>query len=97
MTLGLANIECAANLDEAAKGELEALLDVHRSVAARNRLLREHYEGDARPAPLGICALPDTVRPEARNTWARKAVTSVAERCRLEGFAFEGADGALVQ
>ena len=90
MTLLLANIECAANLDAAAKGELEALLDIHRSVDARNRLLREHYEGDARPAPLGICALPDTVRPEARNTWARKAVTSVSERCVLEGFAFEG-------
>lgn len=85
----LPNIEQAANLDEAAGGELEALLDIWRSVSERNRLLGSYYEGDARPRPLGIGALPDEVKPEARNTWARKAVTSVTERCRLEGFTFE--------
>lgn len=89
MTPSLPNIELAANLDKDAKAELEALLGIWGSVSRRNRLLRDHYEGDARPEPLGICALPDSVKPEASNTWARKAVTSVSERCRFEGFAFK--------
>lgn len=97
MTLNLPNIENAANLDAEARGEMEALLRTYGAVDRRNRMLQSYFEGDARPSPLGICALPDDVKPEARNTWARKAVTSVAERCRLEGFMFEGGyrDGGL--
>lgn len=85
----LPNIETAQNLDEAAKSQLEALLRIHGSVESRNSRLAEYYEGDARPAPLGICAIPDEVKPDARNAWARKAVTAVSERCRLEGFTFK--------
>lgn len=90
MTPSLPNIDNAANLDDAARTELRALLDAWAKVEGRNRRLSEYYEGDARPAPLGICALPDEVKPDASNTWARKAVTAVSERCRLEGFAFRG-------
>lgn len=68
----------------------EALLDVNASHLARNERLVRYYEGDVQPASIGVEALPDRIRVEAHCDWPRKAVTSVSERSRLDGFVFEG-------
>lgn len=66
----------------------DALLDVNRTHRARNERLVDYYEGDVSPSPIGIEPLPDDVRVDAHCDWPRKAVTSVSERSRLDGFVF---------
>ncbi len=72
------------------RDSVEALLDVNARHLARNERLVRYYEGDVQPAPIGVDALPDCVTVEAHCDWPRKAVTSVSERSRLDGFVFEG-------
>lgn len=76
---------------------LSDLVDVHSAVSARNAMLDSYYESERRPPSIGIDNIPDTVDPGVRCDWARKAVTSVSERVRMDGFVFEGdyADPAL--
>ena len=69
---------------------LSDLVDVHSAVSARNAMLDSYYESERRPPSIGIDNIPDTVDPGVRCDWARKAVTSVSERVRMDGFVFEG-------
>lgn len=86
----LPNIENASNLGAIEKDNLLSLLNVYRSVLSRNARLKNYYEGDIQPASIGIDIVPDGVKVDAHCDWPRKAVTSVSERCRFDGFVFNG-------
>lgn len=87
--MNLTGICSASGLADEDKAVLEQLMDVHEGVQARNALLEDYYEGEQRTPSIGIDNIPDTVDPGVRCDWARKAVTSVSERVRLDGFVFE--------
>ena len=89
MTISLPNILKATNLDEEARGILKRLLAVQRNVAARNAERVKYFEGDVEPAQIGIDTIPPTVNLHESCAWPKKAVTSVSERARFEGFVFE--------
>lgn len=95
--MNLTGICSASGLADEDKAVLEQLMDVHEGVRARNALLEDYYEGEQRTPSIGIDNIPDTVDPGVRCDWARKAVTSVSERVRLDGFVFDGGyeDAAL--
>lgn len=84
----LANIENASGLGAMEKDALLALLNVYRNVLQRNTILKNYYEGDVQPGPIGIDIVPEGVNVTANCDWPRKAVTSVAERCLFDGFVF---------
>ena len=88
--MDLSGIEQASGLSRGDLGELRALLDVHAAHAARNRELEDFYDGKRPPCDIGIEVVPPGVDPGVRCDWARKAVTSVSERVRMDGFAFDG-------
>ena len=88
--MNISGISYATGLSREDADALRDLVDVHESVSARNRLLDSYYESDHRPQKIGIDNIPDEVDPGVRCDWARKAVTSVSERVRMDGFVFEG-------
>lgn len=84
----LANITNAAGLDSEAKTALEQLVEVHSKHAEKNRLLVQYYEAKQPTPSIGIDNIPETVDIPTRCDWAAKAVTSVSERVRMNGFTF---------
>lgn len=86
----LGGIGEATGLSPDRRDELDALLRVLRATSARNELLHAYYESDREPAPIGVDTVPDSAKPRMRCGWPRKAVTSVSERVRFDGFVFEG-------
>lgn len=89
----LTNILNASDIDAADKAELEALLDVSASVESRNEKLKEYYESDARADGIGVDTIPPSVDVEECCSWPKKAVTSVSERSRFDGFVFASGEG----
>ena len=87
----------ASGLAPDEKAALEELVEVRNAVASRNRELDLYYESEQRTPSIGIDNIPDSVDPGMHVDWAKKAVTSVSERVRLDGFTFAGdyADGAF--
>lgn len=90
MTNMLAGALSAHGLARADRAALEQLLVVYGGRAPRNRRLASYYECRQPTPSIGMDVLPDSVDPGARCDWARKAVTSVSERVRLDGFSFPG-------
>lgn len=88
--MDLTGIEGASGLSRDEAATLRELLEVARSVEGRNSMLGDYYEGEHVPANIGIDNIPAEVDPGLHVDWARKAVTSVSERVRLDGFAFTG-------
>lgn len=88
--MNLRGIEKAEGLDPRERATLEELLEVHAAVEPRNRLLDAYFESEQRTPQIGIDNIPDCVDPGVRCDWARKAVTSVSERVRMDGFTFAG-------
>ena len=88
--MNLPGITSAAGLDVAGRDALSDLIEVAQSVAPRNRKLDEYFEGEQPTPSIGIDNVPDSVDPGVRSDWARKAVTSVSERVRMDGFTFAG-------
>ena len=86
----LNNIVNAAGLDAEAKTALGQLVEVFADRADKNRLLEQYYEAKQPTPSIGINNIPDTVDVPARCDWAAKAVTSVSERVRMNGFTFAG-------
>lgn len=86
----LANITNAAGLDAGAKTALEQLVEVRSKHAEKNRLLVQYYEAKQPTPSIGIDNIPETVDIPTRCDWAAKAVTSVSERVRMNGFTFAG-------
>ena len=97
MVANLSGIERASGLSAADARELSDVLDAWSAVEARNKRLDLYYEGEQPTPDIGIDNIPDSVDPGVRSDWARKAVTSVSERVRMDGFEFAGgaADPAL--
>lgn len=85
----LANIEIARGLGKEEREALEALVQVKNSVDSRNRRLNRYYEGDITPPDIGIDTVPDSVVVDVNCEWPKKAVTSVSERSKFDGFAFK--------
>ena len=88
--MNLPGITRAAGLSPEDRDALEELTELAAAVEPRNRLLDAYYEGEQETPPIGIDNIPDSVDPGVRSDWARKAVTSVSERVRMDGFAFSG-------
>lgn len=88
--VGLSNITDAAGLDVEAKLALEQLVEVYAKHKQTNRMLGQYYECKQPTPPIGIYNIPDKVNVPARCDWAAKAVTSVSERVRMNGFTFAG-------
>lgn len=86
--MNLTNVLNADGLDDDGRSELEALLDVHASVEARNSLLRDYYESDIAAKYIGVETVPESVDVAECCSWPKKAVTSVSERSRFDGFVF---------
>ena len=85
----LQNLEKASGLGTRSE-IIESLLNRMSSVSDRNKRLQEYYEGDFNPPGIGIDTIPDTAKVEMGCDWPRKAVTSVSERTRFDGFVFNG-------
>lgn len=83
-------IVLAEGLPKDIKATAEALLSVGKRHRVRNGRLVRYYEGDVEPTSIGIDVLEDNVKVDVHCDWPRKAVTSVSERSRLDGFVFEG-------
>ena len=88
--MNIQGITGASGLSDEDRRTLQELVDVHESVGARNSMLDRYYESEQRTPSIGIDNIPDTVDPGVRCDWARKAVTSVSERVRMDGFVFGG-------
>jgi hypothetical protein len=88
--MDIQNIVNASGLSAGDKSTLGDLVDVYGAVSARNSLLDAYYEGEQPTPGIGIDNIPDCVDPNVRSDWARKAVTSVSERVRMDGFTFAG-------
>lgn len=88
--MNIQGITGASGLSDEDRRTLQELVDVHDSVGARNAMLDRYYESEQRTPSIGIDNIPDSVDPGVRCDWARKAVTSVSERVRMDGFVFGG-------
>ncbi len=86
----LSNITSATGLDAESKLALEQLVEVHAKHQPTNRVLEQYYECKQPTPSIGITNIPDTVQVPTRCDWAAKAVTSVSERVRMNGFTFSG-------
>lgn len=95
----LPNILNARGLEAGDRDELEALIAVRNSVSRRNANLRAYYESEVATKYIGIETVPETVDVEECCSWPKKAVTSVSERSRFDGFvlASGGQDPALAR
>lgn len=87
----------AVGLSAADKQELETLLGVYGRVSGRNEKLRRYYEGDISPQSIGVETAAPNIHLDETCDWCRKAVTSVSERSRFDGFVLEsgGEDATL--
>ena len=88
--MDLENIVQASGLSAEDRSTLSDLMDVAQAVRLRNLELDLYYEGEQPTPPIGIDNIPGCVDPGVRSDWARKAVTSVSERVRMDGFTFAG-------
>ena len=88
--IDLPNITRAAGLSAEDGETLGELIEVSQAVAQRNRTLDAYYESEQKTPDIGIDNIPACVDPGVRCDWARKAVTSVSERVRMDGFVFAG-------
>ena len=88
--MDIQNIADASGLSAEDRATLGDLVDVYGAVSSRNCMLDAYYEGEQETPGIGIDNIPDCVDPDVRSDWARKAVTSVSERVRMDGFTFAG-------
>lgn len=88
--MNLSGIERAQGLPQEDVRVLCELIEVHDDVESRNCRLDAYYAAEQSTPSIGIDNIPDNVNPGARCDWASKAVTSVSERVRMDGFVFDG-------
>ncbi len=88
--MNLQGITSASGLSREDASTLADLVDVHSRMLARNARLDAYYESRQPTPQIGIDNIPADVDPGVRCDWARKAVESVSERVRMDGFAFAG-------
>lgn len=86
---GLNGIEKAAGLTPAQSAAITRLLKVRRDTEDRNEELRLYYEGKMAVDDYGIVVDGSALKNDQACYWPEKAVTSLAERERFDGFVFE--------
>lgn len=84
------NLAAARGMSGEDEDTLRQLLDVYRERLPRNRELTAYYEAKQQTPSIGVDNIPENVRVGARCDWASKAVASVSERVRMDGFGFAG-------
>lgn len=79
----------ASGLSDEQRATIQRLLEVRRAVMGRNGLLRAYYEGDVRVQDFGITIESNILENDFVCHWPERAVTSLADRERFDGFVFE--------
>lgn len=94
-----AGITDAAGLTADQRDTMARLLDVYEGVRPRNSKLRAYYDGNIKVREFGLTIDSSTLRNDQVCYWPEKAVTSLADRIRLDGFVFEdgGSDDSLAE
>lgn len=89
----------ARGLSAEQRATVQRLLEVRRAVMGRNGMLRAYYEGDVAVNDFGITIESATLVNDFVCHWPEKAVTSLADRERFDGFVFEDnfSDDGLVK
>lgn len=87
----LTGLADAKGLTAEEKEALEDLLDVYDRTRHRNSVLEDYYEGDVLIKNIGIDILPSDADVNANLScdWARKAVNSLSNLVRFDGFVFQ--------
>ena len=92
--LGDTGLDMPGDLPAEWRDELEDLLDVWAAHLSGNRTRYAYYDGRNRLKDFGISTPPELLDVETVVGWPNKAVMSLAERSRFDGFT---AGDALVQ
>lgn len=79
----------AAGLVDGQADTLRRLLDVRRRVMGRNGMLRAYYEGQVKVEDFGVTIESAKLRNDFVCHWPERAVSSLADRERFDGFVFE--------
>jgi len=81
----------AEGLDKAEQDALEDLLGVYSKTRIRNAELERYYEGDVMIKNIGVDIIPAdaSINVDLSCDWARKAVHSLSNLVRFDGFVFE--------
>lgn len=97
MSYGFQGLADASGLTDEQKATIQRLLEVRRKVSGRNGRLRAYYEGNVRVEDFGMTIESETLENDFVCHWPERAVTSLSERERFDGFVFEDgyADPAL--
>lgn len=83
---GLAN---ATGLYPDQRDTIARLLNVRSLVSSRNQKLRCYYDGDIKVKDFGVTIESSTLENDFVCHWPEKAVSSLANRERFDGFVFE--------
>lgn len=83
---GLAN---ASGLRDGQQAILTKLLDVRSNVLTRNKELVDYFNGDITVSDFGISIDSSELQNDFCSHWPERAVMSLAERERFDGFVFE--------
>lgn len=79
----------ALGLSDAQKATIQRLLEVRRNVSARNEVLRAYYEGNIVVKDFGVTIESQTLQNDFVCHWPERAVSSLSDRERFDGFVFE--------
>ena len=87
----LTGLTDAKGLTSDEKDALDDLLNVYDRTRNRNSVLEEYYEGDVMVKNIGVDIIPAdaSIHVDLSCDWARKAVHSIANLVRFDGFVFE--------
>lgn len=79
----------ASGLTDAQKATIQRLLEVRNKVCGRNGKLRAYYEGRIRVKDFGVTIESNVLENDFVCHWPERAVTSLSNRERFDGFVFE--------
>ena len=96
MAYSLSGLASARGLGAPEKLAAAELVDVLNQHYGSNTTKKEYYEGKVRPKTLGI-SVPDNVRLDVSCCWPEKAVTSLRNRSRFDGYVGGDAVDELAQ
>ena len=89
MSYGFHGLAEARGLNDDQKATIQRLLEVRRAVSGRNGRLRAYYEGDVKVEDFGVTIESSVLENDFVCHWPERAVTSLADRERFDGFVFE--------
>lgn len=89
MTIEFNGLAEAAGLTSDQRETISRLLEVRSLVSGRNAKLRAYYDGDVTVDDFGVTIESATLKNDFVCHWPEKAVSSLANRERFDGFVFE--------